>query len=212
MIVILDYAMGNLGSILNMLRKIGVPSIVSSKIQDIEKADKLILPGVGAFNNGMANINEMGLLTVLNEKVLNDKTPVLGICLGMQLLTSRSEEGELPGLGWIAGETVRFHFNQEGTDLKIPHMGWNTVKPIHKNSIFRNLSEDHRYYFVHSYHVVCEQEEDILARSNHGYDFVCSVQKENILGIQFHPEKSHRFGLQLLKHFVELDLKCSGHV
>ena len=212
MIVILDYEMGNLGSILNMLRKIGAPTIISSNTQDIEKADRLILPGVGAFDNGMANINEMGLLTVLNEKVLNDKTPVLGICLGMQLFTSRSEEGELPGLGWIAGETVRFHFDQKETDLKIPHMGWNTVKPTRKDSIFQDLSEDHRFYFVHSYHVVCKQEEDVLARSNHGYDFTSSVQKGNILGIQFHPEKSHRFGLQLLKHFAELNLKCSERV
>ena len=204
MTVIVDYKMGNLGSILNMLKKIGALAKISSNIEDIEKADQLILPGVGTFDNGMTNIKEMGLLPVLNEKVLHQKTPVLGICLGMQLLTDRSEEGKLPGLGWIEGQTVRFQFDPKQTKLKIPHMGWNSVTVMDKDSLFKDLEEDTAFYFVHSYHVVCEHEADVLAQSHHGYNFVAAVQKNNIFGTQFHPEKSHKYGLRLLKNFVEL--------
>lgn len=204
MTVIVDYKMGNLGSILNMLKKIGTPAKISSHIEDIEKADKLILPGVGAFDNGMTNIKEMGLLPVLNEKVLHQKTPVLGICLGMQLLTRSSQEGKLPGLGWIEGQTIRFQFEPKQTNLKIPHMGWNSATPSRNDSLFQGLEEDAAFYFVHSYHVVCDRQADSLAQSHHGYNFVAAVQNDNIFGTQFHPEKSHKYGLRLLKNFVEL--------
>ncbi|MFQ5571604.1 MAG: imidazole glycerol phosphate synthase subunit HisH, partial [Rhodothermales bacterium] len=204
MIVIVDYKMGNLRSILNMLKKIGAPATITSDVEEIRSADRLILPGVGSFDHGMRNIRERGLLDVLNEKVLQKKTPVLGICLGMQLLSRRSEEGHLPGLGWIAADTIRFHFNGEQQDLKIPHMGWNTVEVARDDSLFQNLTgEDTRFYFVHSYHVVCEHEADVLARTNYGLPFVSSVQHGHILGTQFHPEKSHRYGMHLLKNFVE---------
>jgi len=203
MIVVIDYGMGNLGSIQNMLKKIGAKGIISSDISDIQKADKLILPGVGAFDNGMENLEKRGLIPVLNEKVLIHKTPILGICLGMQLLSKKSEEGHLPGLGWIEAETIKFKFNENQTRLKIPHMGWNTIKIKKDNPLFTNMYEETRFYFVHSYHVFCHNKQDVLAETHYGFDFVSSLQKDNIFGVQFHPEKSHKFGQQLLKNFVE---------
>jgi glutamine amidotransferase len=202
MVVIVDYKLGNYGSIANMLRKLGVPAKISSSIADIETADKLILPGVGAFDNGMGGIRKLEMIDALSEKVLNRKTPILGICLGMQLMMTRSEEGTLPGLGWIKGDTVRFDFNSKNNGLKVPHMGWNSVKVQSDECLFRDL-DDARFYFVHSYHVRCEEQTDIVAQTNHGYDFISSFRHENIRGVQFHPEKSHRYGLNLLRNFVE---------
>ena len=204
MIAIVDYKMGNIGSVRNMLKKVGARSIITSDVDEIAAAEKLILPGVGAFDVAMTHINEMGLLDVLNEKVLGDAAPVLGICLGIQLLTRRSEEGELPGLGWIDGETIRFRFDQARTGLKIPHMGWNEVHPRRTDTLFKDMDPDAGYYFVHSYHVKCDDEDEVLATTHHGYDFVCAVQKGAIMGTQFHPEKSHRHGMQVLRHFVEM--------
>ncbi|MBN1211066.1 MAG: imidazole glycerol phosphate synthase subunit HisH [candidate division Zixibacteria bacterium] len=202
MLTIVDYHSGNLGSILNMLKKLGVPAKISSRPEDIKNADKLILPGVGAFDTGMANIQKLGLFDILNEKVLEDKTPLLGICLGMQLLAERSDEGDLPGLGWLKGDIVRFKFNGPSGELKVPHMGWNSVSVINDNSLFKDIDEP-RFYFVHSYHFRCEDSRDVLATTDYGYEFPASVHRDNIWGTQFHPEKSHRFGLQLLKNFVE---------
>ena len=203
MIAIIDYGMGNLGSIANMLKRIGAPAIISSDPRQIEAADKLILPGVGAFDTGMCHLNESRLIDLLNRKVLSDNTPTLGVCLGMQLLTRRSEEGEMPGLGWIDGETIRFQFDPKKADLKIPHMGWNTIDVREPGVLLKKMADDARFYFVHSYHVVCQEESDISALTNHGYDFVSVVQHRNIMGAQFHPEKSHKFGMQLLTNFVE---------
>jgi glutamine amidotransferase len=204
MIVIVDYKMGNIGSVLNMFRKIGAEAKISDDPRDIESADKLILPGVGSFDTGMKHLHESSFLGVLNEKALVRKTPTLGICLGMQLLTKRSEEGELPGLGWIDGETVKFSLDSNQPDLKIPHMGWNTVTVKRSDSLFRDLEGEARFYFVHSYRVVCNRDEDVLAVTRHGDDFVSAVEHENIAGTQFHPEKSHKFGMKLLKNFAEL--------
>jgi len=204
MIVIIDYDMGNLGSILNMLKRIGAQAIISSAIKDLEIADKLILPGVGAFDTGMSNLQEGGFLPVLQERVLNDKIPILGICLGIQLFTRRSEEGDLPGLGWVAGETIRFRFSADQDSLKIPHMGWNLIKPVRSHPLVRGLEEEAAFYFVHSYHVVCEDPADVLATTHHGFEFVSALQRGNIMGTQFHPEKSHRYGLTLLRNFAEL--------
>lgn len=195
--------MGNVGSIKSMLRRIGAPSLISGSIDDIQRARKLILPGVGAFDNGMKNISELGLLPVLNKQVLEKGTPILGICLGMQLLTEKSEEGGLPGLGWIEGRTVRFRFDARRKDLKIPHMGWNTVKVRKEGPLFAEMGDSPRFYFVHSYHVTCSRQEDVLGTTEHGYEFASAVSRTNIMGTQFHPEKSHRFGMALLRNFAE---------
>ena len=203
MIVIVDYGMGNLGSILNMLRKVGAPeALVSSNPSDIERADKLILPGVGAFDTGMLKLRETGLVGLLKEKVLQDKTPTLGVCLGMQLMGKVSEEGELPGLGWFDAECVRFRF-EASARLKIPHMGWNTVNIQKEGTLFKEMHEEPRFYFVHSYHVVSHNPDDVLATTDYGYPFVSAVQRGNIMATQFHPEKSHKFGMKIYKNFVE---------
>jgi len=204
MITIIDYKTGNYGSVLNMLKKIGAEAVISSDILDIEKADKLILSGVGSFDTGIKNLQELEILPVLNKKVLENKTPILGICLGMQLFAKKSEEGKLTGLGWIDAEVVKFKFDKNKSDFKIPHMGWNIVETKKINVLFKNMTEEQRFYFVHSYHLMCDNEKDIIAETNYGYEFVSAIQKENIFGIQFHPEKSHKFGMRLLKNFVEL--------
>lgn len=202
MIVIVDYQMGNLGSIANALKKLGFSAMISSDANRISKADKLILPGVGAFDNGMKNIINLGLVDILNQKVQIEKTPVLGICLGMQLLTQKSEEGSLPGLGYIKGETVRFKFDEDW-GLHIPHMGWNTIE-IKKNSyLFSKMYDEPRFYFVHSYYVVCDNYEEVIAKTRYGLEFISAIQKDNIVGTQFHPEKSQKFGLKILKNFAE---------
>jgi glutamine amidotransferase len=204
MITIVDYKLGNLGSIRNMLRRIGAPAMITSDREAIARAEKLILPGVGAFGEGMGSIAALGLREVLDDLVLRRRVPVLGICLGMQLMTRRSEEDDVPGLGWIAADTVRFRFPPEQRDLHVPHIGWNTVAIARDDSLFRGLAEDEdtAFYFVHSYHVVCADEADVLARAHHGHDFVAAFQHGHILGTQFHPEKSHRFGMQLLRNFA----------
>jgi glutamine amidotransferase len=204
-IVVVDYKMGNVGSVLNMLKKIGTQAVLSSSPDVVASADKVILPGVGAFDTGMRNIEALGLRPVLDRKVMELGTPVLGICLGMQLLTERSEEGALPGLGWIRGETVRFRFDGSDSRLKVPHMGWNEVRVLRGDGIFRGLADeqDTAFYFVHSFHVVCREPTDVLARTHHGYEFDAAVQRGNVIGTQFHPEKSHRFGMKLLRNFVE---------
>lgn len=202
MIVIVDYQMGNVGSIVNMLKRVGAEATVSSDEAVVRSADRLILPGVGAFDRGMKNLNDSGLVPTLSEKVLNQKTPFLGICIGMHLLTEGSEEGGLPGLGWIKGETVRFKFAAEGNGHKIPHMGWNTLTVKKPNKLLASMDEEPRFYFVHSYHLRCDAA-DVLATTCHGYEFPSAVAKGNILGTQFHPEKSHKFGMKILKNFAE---------
>jgi imidazole glycerol-phosphate synthase subunit HisH len=201
-IVIIDYGLGNLGSIKNMLKKIGSEAAISSSISDIQEAEKLILPGVGNFDQGMRNLEASGFLPVLKDKVIQKKTPILGICLGMQLFARKSEEGESTGLGWIDAEVVRFKFDDKERHLKIPHMGWNLVEIRQKNPLFEEMYPEPRFYFVHSYHVACRKEEEVLTQTFHGYKFVSSVKKENIYGVQFHPEKSHKFGMKLLDSFV----------
>lgn len=204
MIVIVDYGMGNVGSICNMLKKAGAAARISSDPATIEQAQKLILPGVGAFDHGMKSLAERDLIPLLNRKVLEEKAPVLGLCLGMQLFTRRSEEGQMPGLGWLAADTLRFKFDFAHAHLKIPHMGWNTLSACLSHPVLADLDEDSRFYFVHSYHVVCEDANERLAQSIYGYEFTSAVVKENIIGMQFHPEKSHKFGMKLLKNFAGL--------
>ncbi|MDD5571239.1 MAG: imidazole glycerol phosphate synthase subunit HisH [Bacteroidales bacterium] len=202
MIVIIDYGMGNLRSVLNKFNKIGTKAIISSKVDDIKNASKLVLPGVGHFANGMKNLREFGLLDALNEKVLNEKIPIIGICLGMQLLTGFSEEGNVAGLNWIKGKTIRF--NIDNTKLKVPHMGWNSIIRKKENILLKGIPDDSMFYFVHSYYVVCDNNDDVLTATDYGCNFVSALQSGNIYGTQFHPEKSHEYGLQLLKNFTEI--------
>lgn len=200
-ITVVDYGIGNISSIVNMVRKIGFPVTVSNKPKDILNAEKLILPGVGSFDRAMKNLRDRGYLEVLTQRVIFDKTPIIGICLGMQLLTQGSEEGCEPGLGWIAADTVRFQLDSEEARLKIPHMGWGTVRVCKSNPIMPFCDSVRRFYFVHSYHVSCRDPEDVLATSYHGSEFTSAICKDNILGVQFHPEKSHKFGFELFRNF-----------
>ena len=203
MLIIIDYGIGNLSSIKNMLKKIGVDSIISNKEEDIINADKLIVPGVGHFDYGMQHLNESGLVDALNEKVLHKKTPVLGICLGVQLLTESSEEGKGKGLGWIKGKTVAFDKTKLDANHKIPHTGWTDIKGFEQSQLFTGMYDEPRFYFVHSYHLQLNDTADSLATANYGYDFTVGVEHENILGVQFHPEKSHKYGMKLLENFVK---------
>jgi glutamine amidotransferase len=201
MIVIVDYGLGNVGSVANMLRKAGARARVSASCADIDAADKLILPGVGHFDSGMGKLHEAGLLPALNEQVLGRGKPVLGICLGMQMMTRGSEEGSRPGLGWIDATTHRF---PDLAGLRVPHMGWNTVQPENRASLFARGGDAERFYFVHSYFVKTADPEHVAATCGYGIDFAAAFQANNIFGVQFHPEKSHWFGMTLLKRFIAL--------
>jgi len=204
-IVIVDYGMGNLGSIANMLKKVGAESRITADVDAIDAATKLILPGVGAFDAAMERIDSRGLRAVLDMKALRDKTPTLGICLGMQLLTRSSEEGKLPGLGWIDAQTIAFR-PRIAAELKSPHMGWNLVNLQTPSAITAGFAalEEPRFYFVHSYFVQCANPADSILRTTYGVTYDAGVQHENIYGVQFHPEKSHRFGMKLLGNFARL--------
>lgn len=203
MVTIVDYGMGNLGSIFNMFKKIGVPSKITSDKNEIEKAEKILLPGVGSFDAAMNKINELDFKELLNYKALEEKIPVLGICLGMQLLTNSSEEGVLPGLGWIPAETLKFKFEKE-QNLKIPHMGWNLVKKNRDSKLTEDFIDETRFYFVHSYYVKCQYDSNSILKTTYGLTFDSAIQNENIYGAQFHPEKSHKFGMNLLKNFSKI--------
>jgi len=201
-IVIVDYGMGNIRSIMNKIHRAGHEAFVSYDHDTIKSADKLILPGVGHFLNGMKRLNERNLINILNEKVLQDKIPILGICLGMQLLTVFSEEGNAEGLGWLDAETIKFTLKD--IKHKVPHMGWNSIEQKKESPLLKDIPDNRHYYFVHSYHVRCKNIEDILTTSHYGYEFVSAVQKGNIFGTQFHPEKSHEWGEKLLNNFLNL--------
>ena len=203
MIVIVDYGIGNLASVLNMFKKIGVKDVkISGSTQVLILASKVLLPGVGAFDTGMKNLQQSGLIPLLNQKALIEKVPVLGICLGMQLLGRSSEEGELPGLGWIDAETVKFN-PAPNLKLKVPNMGWNYISVKYSNPLIEMHSRN-RFYFVHSYHVKCIDKNQELATSNFGGDFTCMVNKGNIYGTQFHPEKSLKYGMKILENFAKI--------
>ncbi|EPJ96710.1 MULTISPECIES: imidazole glycerol phosphate synthase subunit HisH [Pseudomonas] len=201
MIVVVDYGVGNIASVLNMLKRVGAKAKASNSREDIEQADKLILPGVGAFDAGMQTLRKSGLIEVLNEQVLGKQKPVMGVCLGSQMLGNGSEEGIEPGLGWIDMDIVRFE-KREGR--KVPHMGWNEVTPRLQHPILTGLNQLSRFYFVHSYYMLPRHAENTLLTANYDQQFTAAVVRDNILGFQFHPEKSHKFGMQLFKNFVEL--------
>jgi glutamine amidotransferase len=201
-VVIVDYGVGNLESIRNMLKKAGYDSKVSSNPDEIAMADKLILPGVGAFDSCASKLKQSGLVDIIHERVFEDKVPILGICVGLQLLMRGSEEGSESGLGWIKGDVIRIRKDQLQSDQKIPHMGWSEVYPVKESALLDGL-EDPRFYFVHSYHVAVDDPSDVLLTTNYGYNFASAVERDNIMGVQFHPEKSHRYGLQLLSNFAK---------
>ena len=200
MIVVVDYGMGNLGSVLKSLKRLKVESKVSSSIDDIQNAKKLILPGVGHFSNGMKRLKEYGLIDVLNKKALDDKIPVLGICLGMQLFAKFSEEGDSKGLGWIDANIKKFNVSDK-LKWKIPHMGWNSIKIKRNSQILEGIDQNEYFYFVHSYYMQCLNDSDIISSTKYCYEFTSIVQKGNIYGTQFHPEKSHDKGIAILKNF-----------
>lgn len=202
--MVLDYGMGNVGSIVNMLKKLGVAAELSGGPRDVLRADRLILPGVGAFDAAMTKLRQLGYVEALRQRVLGDKVPILGICLGMQLLGQGSEEGQEPGLGWLDARAVRFRFDAQGErdGLRVPHMGWNTVRPATPSPFFPATDRERRFYFVHSYHLQCQDAADVMTRTTYGVEFVSGVRRGNIVGTQFHPEKSHRFGLEFFRAFV----------
>jgi imidazole glycerol-phosphate synthase subunit HisH len=202
MTVIIDYGVGNAGSIKNMLGKLGFDSEISNDFTKINNAHKLILPGVGHFDFGMQKLEEYNLIEILSKRVLTEGVPILGVCLGMQLLTKSSEEGNLSGLGWIDGQTKKFSTDIVG--LRIPHMGWNTLSQTRDTTLFANLEAEARFYFVHSYFVECNSEaaNQSIATTMYGNEFTSSVRKDNIFGVQFHPEKSHKFGMQIYRNFI----------
>ncbi len=202
MITIVDYGMGNVGSVFNMLRKLRAKVQISSDENEISKSDKLILPGVGHFDRGMDSLKSSGLATILSEQVLVNKKPILGICLGMQMMTRGSEEGVQQGLGWVAADTIKF---SPDNDLKIPHMGWNQVRSSIGAKLFEPTpAEPERFYFVHSYYVSADNPKDVAAYCFYSHDFVASFEVGNIMGVQFHPEKSHLFGMNLFQRFITL--------
>lgn len=202
MIAILDYGIGNVGSIFNMLKHIDVEAIITHDSDAIEAADKVILPGVGSFDSGMKKLVDSNLVDIIRKHVLQNNKHLLGICLGMQMLGRRSEEGVLPGLDLVPFDCIRFRL--DSPTLKIPHMGWDVVKTEQSDPVVDNLIGLQRFYFVHSYHAVCDNPEDVLFSCDYGYDFPAAVKHGNVYGFQFHPEKSHKFGMALLKNFASL--------
>jgi glutamine amidotransferase len=203
MISIVDYGAGNIGSLLNMISYVGGEVNSSSCPTELSQAKGLIIPGVGAFDSCMSRLNDSKLLETITEKVLGEGVPLLGICVGAQMLFESSEEGTIAGLGLIPGKVRKFRFEDEMDRLKVPHMGWSGVTSSAGHPLFSGLEEDARFYFVHSYHFETE-EEFVAAEASYGYTFPCAVSRENIYGVQFHPEKSHKFGMKLLQNFVNL--------
>ncbi len=204
MIAIIDYGLGNVKAFAHVYKNLNIPFIIAQKPDDLLNAAKIILPGVGAFDHAMERLNASGMRESLDDIVLRKNMPVLGICVGMQMLANFSEEGKLPGLKWIDGEVKKFISPAVNDSFYIPHMGWNNISPIQSNKLLNGLDENSRFYFLHSYYFHCSSPETSLAVTNYGIRFSCVVNKKNIYGVQFHPEKSHQWGIQLLKNFAEL--------
>lgn len=204
MITIINYGLGNVLAFVNVFKRLNIPVTVAATVDDLSQARKLILPGVGAFDHAVELLNQSGMRPTLESLVLQDKVPLLGICVGMQILASASDEGQLPGLGWVPGKVRAFRANEQSSRLPLPHMGWNDVQPKPGHPLFAGLEADARFYFLHSYYFECAAPSYVAAVTPYGIDFSCAVSTDNIYGVQFHPEKSHHFGTQLLKNFAEL--------
>jgi len=204
MITIIDYGVGNIRAFANIYKQLDIPFKIAKSAQDLEGVSKLILPGVGAFDHAMDKFEQSGMRKPVEELVLDKKMPVVGICVGMQMLASSSDEGKLAGLGWIDASVKKFDESKITYTTHLPHMGWNDVKPLKNNKLLKGLETGAKFYFLHSYYFQCNRNEDAIATTAYGIDFSCAVNKENIYGVQFHPEKSHHYGMQLLSNFAKL--------
>lgn len=205
MIGIINYGSGNIQAILNIYKKLNIHAFIAYTSDEITKAEKLILPGVGAFDETMEKLVSSGLIESLNKQVLEKKIPVLGICVGMQVMAKTSEEGEREGLGWFDAKVKKLNSrNKDGDAVLLPHMGWNSIQQVMKNSLFSGIDPERGFYFVHSYHFVCSNKNDVLARTQYEDGIISAVSKENIFATQFHPEKSHFNGIQVFKNFSDL--------
>lgn len=204
MIAIVHYGLGNVQAFANIYKRLNIPAEIAETPEAILGADRIILPGVGAFDWAMKRLDASGLREALEEAVIGRGRPVLGICVGMQMMAKRSDEGSLPGLGWIDGEVIRFDETALTQQTHLPHMGWNDVAPLETDGLFRDLAEGARFYFLHSYYFVPHNPDHVLATTDYGGRFASAVRSGNCLGVQFHPEKSHAWGIQLLKNFAEL--------
>lgn len=200
MIAIIDYGLGNVKAFANVYKKLNISAVIASTPEMLREADKLILPGVGSFDFAMQRLNQSGMRDEITELVRCKKIPVLGVCVGMQMLANSSEEGHLPGLGWIDSEVVRF----DKETICVPHMGWNTLKWTRTNALLKDFDSDSRYYFLHSYYVKCNKAENNIAFTDYYGEFSCIINSENVYGVQFHPEKSHEWGVKLLQNFANL--------
>lgn len=204
MIAIINYGLGNIKAFANIYNKLGAPFVIASEAAHLQDVTKIILPGVGAFDHAMTLLEKSGMRNTLNELALNRHLPVLGICVGMQILAHSSDEGSLPGLGWIDGVVKKFNPSKLTSATHLPHMGWNNIRPVIMKGLLKDIDAGSRFYFLHSYYFHCNQTENILAVTDYGGQFTSAVSSGNIFGVQFHPEKSHQWGIQLLKNFAEI--------
>ena len=204
MIAIINYGVGNINAFVNVYKKLGIKLKVATSSNDLIDVSKIILPGVGSFDQAMSKLIESGMKPTIDRMVLSENIPVIGICVGMQMLAHSSEEGILPGLGYIDAKVLKFDESKKSKKLNLPHMGWNDVLPLKGSMLFNKLEDKPLFYFLHSYYFACNKSEDAIAKADYGGEFVCAVNHRNIYGVQFHPEKSHQYGIQLLKNFLEL--------
>jgi len=204
MIRIVDYGVGNIQAFLSMFKHLGIEASRARNADELEGATRLVLPGVGAFDHAITMLNQSGMRPLLEEMVLERRVPVIGICVGMQMLAGGSDEGMLPGLNWVPGRVRAFAHTQASKDLPMPHMGWNDLKVRPGHKLFADFAPESRFYFLHSYYFDAEDKADVVATTDYGFQFDCIISKGNVHGVQCHPEKSHRFGAQLLKNFATL--------
>jgi imidazole glycerol-phosphate synthase subunit HisH len=204
MITIIDYGLGNVLAFVNVYNRLNIPVRVAKSAADLAAATKLILPGVGSFDHAMEQLDRSGMRESIDRLVVQERVPVLGICVGMQMLAKSSDEGQRAGLGWIDGTVRKFDLSGMPQGTYLPHMGWNDVKPTTAGGLFKGLEHEARFYFLHSYYFECRQQADVLAQTDYGPEFSCAVRRDNVYGVQFHPEKSHHFGSQLLSNFAEV--------